>query len=398
MVNLFFVAFGAITGSFTGLIPGIHPNLLIPFSTILLPYFGQTNYFGFLMGLVISHYFLNYIPSAFIGVPDSESAVSSIPMHKLTKDGKGYEAVILAGMGGFLGIIFSSILFLIIFTLNLDLNSIYGILKPFLPYILIILIFTSIIFSKNKFWTFLVILFSGTLGISVFYINPSYNNTMAVLFTGMFGIPFLITNLGRKKLGYQYMSFPKLNGSYLKSVVFGTIGGFLRIFIPATGGAQINYFLSKLIKEENIENFIVSQGAITLSNELFSILALVLIGTGRSGIAETIKNLNLEYTAFDIFGSIFLASGLSLLFLSTASKYVLKNINRYNYGDISKYLIIFCTFLIFLLTFNNYFTYHAVIYIVSISIGIICIKKQVNMSNMMSVLIFPTIFYFLGIY
>jgi len=123
--NLFFVIFGVVTGSITGLIPGIHPNLLIPFSMFLISYFGAFNYFSFLIGLVISHYFMNYIPSAFIGVPDSETAVSVVPMHKLTKDGKGYEAVILAGIGGFFGIIFSILIFGLILSINLDLNSFY---------------------------------------------------------------------------------------------------------------------------------------------------------------------------------------------------------------------------------------------------------------------------------
>jgi len=395
--NLFFVVFGVFTGSITGLIPGIHPNLLIPFSMFLISYFGAFNYFSFLMGLVISHYFMNYIPSAFIGVPDSESAVSVVPMHKLTKDGKGYEAVILAGIGGFFGIIFSILIFGLIFSINLDLNSFYENLKPFIPYILIILILCSILFSKNRFWTFFIILISGLFGIKVFYINPSFSHTLTTVFTGMFGVPLLFSNLQKSKIGNQFMSFPEFGFSEIKSAIFGTIGGFLRIFLPATGGAQVNYFLSKLIKEEKIENFLVSQGAITLSNELFSILALLLIGTGRSAVAEAIKDLKIDYTFLDIFGNVLVSAGLSLVLLSVISRYILKNVNNYDYGKISKYLIVFCTSVVLILSINNYFIYHVVVYMMSVLIGILCVKKRVNMSNMMSVLIFPTILYFLKI-
>lgn len=395
--NLFFVIFGVFTGSITGLIPGIHPNLLIPFSMFLISYFGAFNYFSFLIGLVISHYFMNYIPSAFIGVPDSESAVSVVPMHKLTKDGKGYEAVILAGIGGFFGIIFSIFIFGLILSINLDLNSFYENLKPFIPYILIILMSCSILFSKNRFWTFFIILISGIFGVKLFYINPSFNHTLTTVFTGMFGLPLLFSNLKKSKLGYQFMSFPEFGFSEIKSAIFGTIGGFLRIFLPATGGAQVNYFLSKLIKEEKIENFLVSQGAITLSNELFSILALLLIGTGRSAVAEAIKDLKIDYTFLDIFGNVLVSAGLSLVLLSVISRYILKNVNNYDYGKISKYLIVFCTGIVLILSINNYFIYHVVVYMMSVLIGILCVKKRVNMSNMMSVLIFPTILYFLKI-
>jgi putative membrane protein len=213
----------------------------------------------------------------------------------------------------------------------------------------------------------------------------------------MFGIPLLFENLNKKELGNQFISFPELKFSYLKSAVFGTFGGFFRIFIPATGGAQINYFLSKLIKEENIENFIISQGSITLSNELFSILALMMIGTGRSGISELIKSLNIGYTQSELFSSALIATGISFLSLTVISKYFLQNINKFDYGLISKVLIVFCTILVLILSFKAYLIYHIVIYLISISIGVLCVKNRVNLSNMMGVLIFPTILYFLKI-
>lgn len=395
--NLLFLIFGTVTGTITGLIPGIHPNTIIPISIVLFPYFGSSNYFSFLIGLLISHYFLNYIPSAFIGVPDDESAVAAVPMHNLTILGKGYEAVILAGFGAFFGIIFSIFLFILISMTNIDFYTFYSNLKPFIPYILMLFMLFSIIFSKNRVWTFLIILFSGILGTLVFYKNPSFDYSLTVVFTGMFGIPLLFENLNKKELGSQFISFPEIKLSYLKSAIFGTLGGFLRIFIPATGGAQMNYFLSKVIKEENIENFIISQGSITLSNELFSILAILMIGTGRSGISEAITNLKIEYVQSELFSNVLIATGISFLILTVVSKYFLQNLNKYDYGLISKVLIGFCTILIVILSFNSYMLYHIVIYLVSISIGILCVKKRVNLSNMMAVLIFPTILYFLKI-
>nr|WP_181486631.1 tripartite tricarboxylate transporter permease [Methanococcus maripaludis] len=397
MQNLLFLIFGTVTGTITGLIPGIHPNTIIPISIVLFPYFGSSNYFSFLIGLLISHYFLNYITSAFIGVPDDESAVAAVPMHNLTILGRGYEAVVLAGFGAFFGIIFSILIFMIISTINIDFYSFYSNLKPFIPYILILFMVISIIFSKSRVWTTLIILFSGILGIIVFYKNPSFDYSLTVIFTGMFGIPLLFENLNKKELGSQFISFPEIKFSYLKSAIFGTFGGFLRIFIPATGGAQMNYFLSKLIKEENLENFIISQGSITLSNELFSILAIMMIGTGRSGVSEAIKSLKIEYVTSELFANVTIATGLSFLILTVVSKYFLQNINKFDYGQISKVLIVFCTILMIILSFKTYMVYHIVIYLVSISIGILCVKKRVNLSNMMGVLIFPTILYFLKI-
>lgn len=111
LFNLLFLFLGCICGTFTGLLPGIHPNTVIPISIMVIyPYVGSSNFVCFLIGMVITHYFINYIPSAFIGVPDDETAVSVIPLHNLTLKGYGHEGVMLCGFGGFMGIIISLII------------------------------------------------------------------------------------------------------------------------------------------------------------------------------------------------------------------------------------------------------------------------------------------------
>lgn len=65
MLNLLYLILGIICGTITGLFPGIHPNNIVALSFLILPYFGLDNYIPFLIGLVITHYFINFIPSAF---------------------------------------------------------------------------------------------------------------------------------------------------------------------------------------------------------------------------------------------------------------------------------------------------------------------------------------------
>jgi putative membrane protein len=395
IINLVFLFLGIFLGLFTGLLPGIHPNTIVPLSFLLLPYLNAQNYIYFLLGMVVTHYFINYIPSAFIGVPDSESAVSVLPLHNLTLDGRGYEGVILAGVGAFSGIVFSLVMVIILLNLGLDLKIFYETLKPFIPYFLIFSLVLIILFSKNKFWSSVIMLLSGVLGIETLYLHQSFNPTLTALFTGMFGIPLLIENLKTRKINHQIITFPELKPSFFKSSIFGTLGGFIRIFLPAIGGAQLNFFLSKIIMEEDLENFIVSQGSITLSNEFFSILALILIGNGRSGIAEAIGSLNTDLSLVKISFYMLIASAGALGMMVILSRYLLRKITDYDYRKISLYLIAFCTLLVFILSYNTYPIYHMVIYVVSVCIGILCIKNNVNLSYMMCVLIFPTILYFM---
>ncbi|WP_292460476.1 tripartite tricarboxylate transporter permease [Methanothermococcus sp.] len=393
--NLIFLFLGCICGTFTGLLPGIHPNTLIPISLLILPYIGSQNYVCFLIGIVITHYFINYIPSSFIGVPDDETAVSVLPLHNLTLKGYGYEGVMLCGFGGFFGIIISIFLFFILLFINIDIYGTYQSFKPFIPYVLILLLFISVIFSKNRFWSIVVIILSGLFGIEVLYNHSSVSNILTAIFTGMFGIPLLLENLKKNKINHQIITFPNLNVSILKYVFVGTIGGFIRIFLPAIGGAQINFFLSKLIRENNIKNFLVSQGAITLSNEVFSILALLLIGYGRSGTAVAIKNLSINLH-FNIIVYMLIGAGVGYAILCSVSKYFLRYISYVNYGKISFYLVLFCSAVVFILGyFSNYLFYYLVVYAISACIGILCVKSKVNMSYMMSVLVFPTVLYYI---
>ena len=299
-------------------------------------------------------------------------------------------------MGGFIGIIISLFVLFLLFSINLDLHGPYQSFKPFIPYVLISLLFITAIFSKNKFWSIAIIILSGFFGIEVLYCHPSVNNILTAIFTGMFGIPLLLENLKTDKINHQIITFPDLNLSILKSAFAGTIGGFIRIFLPAIGGAQINFFLSNIIRENDIKNFLVSQGAITLSNEVFSILALLLIGYGRSGTAVAIKNLSIDLN-FNIIVYMLIVTGLGYAILCFISKYFLRYMSYINYGKISFYLILFCSAVVFILGyFSNYLFYYLVVYVVSACLGILCVKSRVNMSYMMSVLVFPTVLYYIS--
>jgi len=395
IANITFLFFGCMLGTFTGMVPGIHPNTLIPFTILFYSYLSPGSYLYLLIGMVITHYFVNYIPSAFIGVPQDETAVSVLPLHRLTFNGRGYEGVVLCGIGGFIGVLFSVVLSLLIFYIGLDLGGIYNQFKPYIPYVLILLMILSLIFTDNKLWNGVVFLLSGIFGIVVLYNNPPVKNILTAIFTGMFGVPFLLENIKSEKVPLQRITYPELDLSLIKCAFVGTLGGFLRIFLPAIGGAQINFFLSKLIKENNIRNFLVSQGAITMSNEVFSILSLLMIGYGRSGTAVAIKDLSIPLDT-SIVIPLIIATGCALYILITLSQYILEYLPRINYGRISLYILFLCLFIVLALGYlSGYIVYYFMVFLISSTLGMLALKSKANMSYLMGVLVFPTILYYL---
>src|SRR3989304_1437469 len=94
---------GVIAGTFTGLFPGIHINLiaalLLSSLSALSKYFSPLQLIIFIVAMSITHTFIDFIPSIFLGAPEEDTFLSILPGHQLLREGKGYEAVILTLYG-----------------------------------------------------------------------------------------------------------------------------------------------------------------------------------------------------------------------------------------------------------------------------------------------------------
>lgn len=68
---------GIFIGSLTGIAPGIHINLVsamvVAFSGFLLEFFPPVALVVFLVSLAMTHTFIDYIPSIFLGAPDENN-------------------------------------------------------------------------------------------------------------------------------------------------------------------------------------------------------------------------------------------------------------------------------------------------------------------------------------
>ena len=113
---------GAAIGSVSGLIPGIHVNTL---SMILLafsaPLLAAVSLFVpweqapvmlacCIMSAAVVHSMVSFVPSAFIGIPDTESVMSVLPAHRMVLEGDGMVAVRCAAVGSLTGAIVSLII------------------------------------------------------------------------------------------------------------------------------------------------------------------------------------------------------------------------------------------------------------------------------------------------
>ncbi len=113
-----FTLLGCLAGIITGLVPGIHVNnvayMVLASQSIIISMavwaFGwalPSSYelmiivCSLVIGNVITHTFLDFIPSIFLGAPEGDTALSLLPGHRMMLAGRGYEAVKCSVIGSF---------------------------------------------------------------------------------------------------------------------------------------------------------------------------------------------------------------------------------------------------------------------------------------------------------
>ena len=89
------ITIGILLGCITGLVPGVHINMVavvtFSLSPILLTYTSPLILAIVIISMSITHTFLDSLPSIFLGAPDEDHALSVLPGHRLLLQGQGYK-------------------------------------------------------------------------------------------------------------------------------------------------------------------------------------------------------------------------------------------------------------------------------------------------------------------
>lgn len=383
---------GLITGTLTGLIPGIHINLigifLISLSTKIIYNIQPIYLVAFITSVAITHTFIDFIPSIFLGCPDTDTELSILPGHKLLQQGEAYKAIILTTYGS-LSAIF---LLIIIFIPSIKIIPlIYETTKKLIPYMLLIIIAFLIYLEKRKLNSVIVITLTGILG----YITLNsevINNPLLPLLTGLFGSSTLILSI-KNKIKIPKQLITKEKPRLIKPLLGAVIAAPLCSFLPSMGSGQAA-IIGNTITKNNNQGFLVLLGATNTLVMSFSFISLYIIQRTRTGAALAIQQLigqfNLNTLLLII--TITLLSGIISFFLTKKlAKFFTKKINKINYINLAiSTLIILITIITIISGLIGLF-----IFIISTLTGIYSINLKVRRTNMMGVLMIPTIIFYL---
>ena len=404
------VLIGILAGTLTGLIPGIHINLiaiiLLGFSASLLNITSPLTLILFITAMAITHTFVDYIPSIFLGAPDEDSILSVLPGHELLLKGQGYFALIFTLYGSL-----TALLIILLFT------PIFIYLLPIIyPYVTrimwIILLLASIYlvlseggfkkqdFAKNyqkKIWALIIFILAGFLGIAS--LNLNIKEPLLPLLTGLFGASNLIISIKQKTKIPKQRTAPikkiRLNKKSLAKASFASIiASPFTAFLPGLGASQAALIGREVSDIKDKREFLFLLGAINTIVMGLSFIALYSIQKTRTGAAVAISKLVPELTLnqlFYILGTIIISGAIAFFITIFISKLTAKNIHKIPYSKLS--LIILTILIIITIYFTGFLG--LLLFAISASLGITTMFLGIKRMHLMGALLVPTILFYL---
>ncbi len=403
------ITLGILLGIITGITPGLHVNtvgiIIFSISDRILKHTTALTLCSFFISIALCHAMIEFIPSLLMGIPDEDTILSIQPGHRLLFKGKGRQAIRLVSIGGFVSII---ILTLLMPALMIILPVTYNLLKDYIGYLLLIVMIILLTrFNKKdrRFKSILLFLISGILGLTVLNSNIGSNLGLLAILSGLFSISSLLYSINSKsKIPPQSMNKSILiDGKFKKSAFAGSISGCILGLLPGLGPAQGTIIAQSITLNRNItpEEFLITNSGVNISDTLFSLIALYLINNPRSAISvyigNILPNIELIHVVFFIFVSLVSVSIACIISIKIGD-FMIENMVKIEYKKLNIFIILLITsiLVIFTLSSNGCLWYVLLCYITSISIGLIANVLDLSKSNLMGVLIVPSIITYLG--
>lgn len=294
------VIIGVVLGTISGIIPGVHANtlagVLLSLQVVLLSLLGPLALAGAMFAALITHTFVDAIPSTFLGVPDADTSLTVLPAHALCMEGKGEEAVRIAALGSacamILAVPLSMVCYLLLPSLQVYFDWWIGIL-------LIAAVGYMIVTSDAPGWALGIFCVSGILG--SFALHYSFlgwhtiggeSAILMPLLSGLFGISVLLTASRGKVPEQQFDGITIGDRNIVKCSVLGTAAGIAVGWLPGLSTASANGVLAILIGyEKDRRGYIIATNAANTANAFIGLAALFALSRMRNGVMAALAEL-----------------------------------------------------------------------------------------------------------
>ena len=388
------ILLGVTAGTLTGLIPGLHINLI---SVLIVSLAGKLTDLKIeyaaatIISMAITHTFLDSIPSVFLGVPDPDKVAVALPMHRMAYEGEAHQAVMLTVFGSLMSILACIITFPVFIELFKWLQDS---VKSYTGYVLLILTALLIIQDKSKSKAALVFVASGILGYLTLNL-PALEEPLLPLLSGLFGVSTLVLSIKTgSKLPEQKISDIDIQRKpKYKSVASAVIAGAAGSFLPGMGPSQIAILGSRLFRGLGEKGYIILVGGLNTANMALSIAMLYSVNKARNGAIVALSQI----TSIDFKQTVLLytigliASGIATLEAIALSRKAANTITKLDPKKINLAIIAFIAILA--TVFSGWIG--IIVLVTATALGITCNYLEVGKNHLMGCLLIPVMIYFL---
>lgn len=397
MIEIVLCILGGIgLGVITGLLPGIHINLV---ASILIPLLLAENSlapFALAAGVVAlaaTHTILDFIPSVYLGAPEEETALSVLPAHKLLQQGHGHAAVLLVIMGALCGLIAATITFplLIIGAPFLETR-----IQPMLPFLLIGIASFMIAREKTPLRALVTFVLAGFLGYAA--LNLPIREPLFPLLSGLFGLSGLILALKEKtKIPAQhnegFNNIIPLKKDMMGAVRDTITTGLPCAILPALGSGYAAFIAAEMTNP-SIKRFLMVTSALNVYVMAASFILVAIIGKARTGASAEVGVLLGEITLTQIVSlfAVFVATTLVAGKIAEAiSKKAAEKIGNLSYAKITWGAGFFIIGIVAFISGPE----GILVLMTGTALGVYTLTSHVKRMHLMGCLILPTIIYYL---
>ncbi len=382
------IGLGCIIGLCTGLIPGLHSNLItVTILAIMGRFTGTTSDFwtNCLIAIPTVHLFVNMLPSMLLGT--TEDNKGSFPLQRLVKQGRAEEGIRAGIAGTLIGIGAASLLTPILVTIT---KPLYDSIKAWIPWILIGLLGLTIYKEKEKIKAVGILIISGAVGYYTFH--QGLDDPLLPLLGGLFGISSLILTLSEKQRIVKQRESSERKESIIPTCMKGIIMAAATSILPTVSASYAAFLVSLTTKVRREIEWIVLSSSINATYLITSLTVFLAIGKQRSGVIAGIASIE-QIPKIGINGlliAILIASGIGAWWTWYSGQKLMRQYAKLPIQKIKIGVILFIIALTTVLT-----GYKGVLILtIAATVGILTSSWRVGRSLEMGALMIPVIIFF----
>lgn len=294
---LIVVAAGAAAGAVTGLFPGLHVNTLAALLLAASPHAGVEMAL-FLVAIGTVHTFVSILPATYLGAPGEDTALATLPAHRMLLEGRGPEAVGVSAAASLAAVAVLPLVLLPYKWFLLEPGRGEAWLAHMTPWLLAgVLVFLvvreAVLGPGRAAWAVATMVISGALGWVVLPMAPrgplpGAASPLLPLLSGLFGGAGLVASFATRPTIPRQVRGPRRPGA-TGGVGRGVLAASWTAVLPGLTGGVATALAQPGSRDARAA--IASLSVVNTAHAVLAFPVLWLIGRPRTGLAQAIERL-----------------------------------------------------------------------------------------------------------